>query len=95
MKQKLPKQFYHWCSRLRLHQGSKRYTKKQKIPYLKGRNRRWRVNCFFDFQMSCVEEDFDRWANSYVAEFSMTGIKTFKEFKMHVLQLLETKIVED
>lgn len=89
---KSPKQFYHWCSRLGFRPEGRRYSKK-KIPYFKGKNRRWRLNCNFEFEVSCREDDFDRWANSRIAGFSMTDIKTFAEFKEHCISILEIDMI--
>jgi hypothetical protein len=59
---KFPKQWKHWAKLAGLRQVTHRnwYDNFEFI----GRGRRWRVNCWGDFQSSCNLKDFDRWSNS-------------------------------
>lgn len=86
LKSSLPKQWKHWAKKfgLRTYYGHG----KEGNYDLKGRNRRWRVNCFGDFQCSCPNEYFDRWANSLAATFDGFP-KTEKEFMFAVKTLIE------
>lgn len=86
MKIKLPKQWKYWCRKARLQPESK-YGKHSGF-YLKGRNRRWRVNCEGTFECSCPSEHFDRWANSRGAEANLLP-RTEIEFFAAVSHLIE------
>ena len=50
---------------------------KQGQFYLVGRNRRWRVNAYGDFECSVPLEHFDRWANS--SGWSHDGVPSTKD----------------
>jgi len=55
--------------------------------YMIGRGRRWRVNCFGEFECSCPLPDFDRWANSVGAAIEFPP-KTESEFIASVIRLV-------
>jgi len=84
-----PKQWMYWAKKAGLKREWGRG--RQSTNYLVGRGRRWRVNCFGDFQCSCPIEHFDRWANSLGAE--MDGMpKTEAEFLAAVRNLRELSV---
>ena len=74
---KLPKQWKHWARKAGLRTESRRG--RFSGFYLVGRGRRWRVNCYGEFECSCPTEHFDRWANSR-GEAMDTIPKTESEF---------------
>jgi len=76
---KLPKQWNHWCYRLKLHDTMKYKRYRHKYVSLKGHGRHWRITNQDKFQYSEVFETFDRWANSTEGTFEIP--KTFKEFE--------------
>ena len=79
---KLPKQWAHWCQRLHLrknYQGHGAHAWRVLI----GCGRHWRINVNGEFQASERHENFDRWANSTAATFTIP--KTYTEL------LLRTK----
>lgn len=59
---KLSKQWQHWVKMAGLRKEWGRGRQGQ--YYLVGRNRRWRVNAYGDFECSVPLERFDRWENS-------------------------------
>lgn len=59
---KLPKQWINWAECAGIKPERKRNP--WKGHYMIGLGRRWRVNCYGEFQCSCSLEAFDRWANS-------------------------------
>jgi hypothetical protein len=67
---KLPKQIKRWCYKARLRPESGSSGAREKIMYYKGRGRRWRIGRNY-LDMSCVESDFDRWANSTEFRFPL------------------------
>lgn len=73
----IPKQWLYWCKKA----GLKPEMRRQRFSqyYLVGRGRRWRINSFGYFQCSCLDDNFDRWANSLVA-FVCKLPSTEKEF---------------
>ena len=75
---KLPKQFRHWCYRLKLHDTMKK-KKYRKYVALKGHGRWWRINSINQFQYSEVFETFDKWANSLDGSFDIP--KTFNDIQ--------------
>ena len=69
---KLPKQIKRWCYKARLRQEGDRGARwaRQNILRWRGHGRRWRIaNGYLD--MSCLEHDFDRWANSTEFRFPL------------------------
>ena len=79
---KTPKQWAHWCQRLHLRKsgrGRGAYAWRSLI----GCGRYWRINANGEFQASERYENFDRWANSTAATFTIP--KTYTEL------LLRTK----
>lgn len=79
---KLPKQWAHWCQRLHLRKsGRGRGARAWRL--LIGCGRHWRVNVNNELDVSCRHENFDRWAISTVATFTIP--KTYTEL------LLRTK----
>lgn len=88
---KLPKQWVYWAKKAGLKPESSRksYRRHGRLPYLRGRDRNWRVNCDGVFECSCPLEYFDRWANSRGA--NMFGFpKTEREFISAVNILIES-----
>jgi hypothetical protein len=83
---KLPKQWLFWAKKAGLRPERKRGQGNQ--YYLVGRGRRWRVNCYNEFECSCPTEHFDRWANSCGAQMD-TPPKTEAEFLAAVAMLRE------
>jgi len=78
---KLPKQWPRWMEKTGL-----KYTSRYKYEMV-GSGRRWRVNCYGDFECSCPFEYFDRWANSSGGQ--MDGIpKTEADFIVAVNLLI-------
>lgn len=83
---RLPKQWLHWCKSagLKPHYGGQRNSR---LWTLKGHGRLWRVNCYGHLDISCLIEDFDRWANSRVAGRDLTHV-LFKNQFIRVVTLL-------
>lgn len=81
-KQKLPKQWKHWCKDQRL-----RTTWGKNWFNLMGRGHFWRINCHGMFQRGDTYEDFDRWALCDIKEVPMP--KTRQEFRDSIKFLLE------
>lgn len=80
----LPKSWLYWCRKAGIKPDYPRGSTAG--YYMTGRGRRWRVTCYGDFEVSCPNEHFDRWANS--GGSIMTGLpKTEAEF-MAAVQLL-------
>jgi len=72
---RLPKQWLNWAKKAGLEKDSRVIEGR----YMIGLNRRWRVNCYGQFECSCPLEHFDRWANSTGARWE--GVpKTEAEF---------------
>ncbi len=87
---RLPKQWGHWCRLTGLRKEGRKGGRKYRAGWawfsLQGRGRRFRVSCDGTLDVSCREDDFDRWANSYV-----TGVpcpKTEAEFRKAIGDLL-------
>lgn len=83
---KLPKQWKHWCKKLRLRPESKCVKATDNWAYLNGQGRKWRIaqrnannqsDCIF--QAGDLLADFDRWAISERRNFEIP--KTWEEFK--------------
>lgn len=80
------KQFKHYCQRLNLKPIVIRRLR-ENIFYLKGKGRYWRFYIDGDgivLQASCINSEFDRWANSLYAmkcfnieEFTFMKMKDF------------------
>lgn len=82
------KQFKHYCQKLGLKPECIRRFR-ENVFYLKGKGRRWRFFINEEdnqviLQVSCVNSEFDRWANSLHAtnsfninEFTFTKMKKF------------------
>jgi hypothetical protein len=85
MNAKLPKQWLYWAKKARLKPERRRGKDKQ--YKLVGRGRRWRVNSFGNFEVSCPIEHFDRWANSFGA-CVLVAPQTEKEFLTAVHNLI-------
>jgi len=82
---KLQKQWPRWMEKAGLKRDAGRGFYGQ--HYMIGRDRRWRVNCYGQFECSCPLEYFDRWANSSGGQ--MDGIpKTEVEFIVAVNLLI-------
>ena len=60
---KLPKQWKYWCKKAGL---KPIYPQRSRRPIyaLIGHGYLWRVTASSRFERSCLQEDFDRWANS-------------------------------
>jgi len=92
---KLPKQWKYWCRKY----GLKPYTRWKRRSkysrsihswfYLEGFGRVWRVNCWNEFQVGDLLEEFDRWAlcNPII---SVEIPKTEKEFELAIIQMNST-----
>ena len=79
MKVKVPKQWNHWCYRLKLKDTMKYKRLRHKYVSLKGHGRWWRVNIKDEFQYSEVFKTFDKWGNSTEATFAIP--QSFAEFE--------------
>lgn len=87
---KLPKQWRHWCKLAGLRPEGGHGQGNWRWVYLIGRGRRWRLNCYNQFQMSVPLKEFDRWANS-VAAFYARCPQTEREF----LTVVNTMVTTD
>lgn len=86
----VPKQIYHWFRSAGMKHDFTADEKRkygQSLLYFRKHGRRWRINgtgflhgmpTALILEMSCEEEDFDRWANS--VELRVPLPKTCKEF---------------
>ena len=84
---KLPKQWHHWCYRLKLEDTIKRRKYRNKFVSLKGHGRLWRINSLGQFQYSEIYEMFDKWSNSTEGTFDMPT--TFKELEFIVKKAMK------
>lgn len=89
--QKLPKAWFHWLRE----NGIRPETRRRPYSgfYLKGRGRHWRVDCNGQFEVSCPFDDFDRWANSGVAEVPVPATRA--GFRQAVADLLAAPVTDD
>lgn len=84
---KLPKQWKYWIQQSGLALESTNYRGAWTQYNFKGKGRHWRINCNGQMQVSCVYDEFDRWANSL--SYSSDGVPTTQEeFNLRVKFLL-------
>ncbi|MBI6725686.1 hypothetical protein YA0089_18950 [Pseudomonas viridiflava] len=88
---KLPKSWLHWMRE----SGIRPETRRRWYSgyYLKGRGRHWRVDCNGQLEVSCPFDDFDRWANSGVAEVPVPTTRA--GLKQAIEDLLAAPITDD
>lgn len=59
---KIPKQLRHWAQLSGLKPESNR-LRNRNLHYYVGHGRHWRLTDIFEWQMSDIDAEFDRWAN--------------------------------
>lgn len=83
----LPKQWKDWCTRMNLRPSYSYHNRAiRNWMYLVGRNRVWRINNRYVFQIGEERCDFDRWANSTIYGQPLVA-KNFHEFQKMILRL--------
>lgn len=90
-KVKFPKQWPRWLEKAGLRHTGKYKRNWWSKGIMVGYNRHWRVNCHGYLDVSCLKNDFDRWANSNEASAQFVGVITNEqEFVSLVRNLLAT-----
>jgi len=82
----LPKQLFHWAMLAGLKPETKT-CRRMRLPYFIGHGRHWRINDRNQLCVSCPLSEFDRWANSTLAEIHLVPL-TQSGFANAVLILL-------
>jgi hypothetical protein len=91
VKVKLPKQWGRWLEKAGLRVVGKYQRCWWSKCYMVGYNRQWRINCFGKLDVSCLNNEFDRWANSWVLSGEFHNVITNeKEFVQQVKLMLQT-----
>jgi hypothetical protein len=87
---RLPKQWLHWAKLAGLKpESSDKNYRHGRNPYLRGRNRNWRVTNQGYFECSCPLQRFDKWANSVGSQ-----CHSLPETKQQFLILIASLIAE-
>lgn len=89
----LPKQWKHWVRSAGLGLGKpiRKWERNMQHAWINlvGRNHRWRINRYGEFQCGDRNEDFDRWALSNNVYVDIRTIKTRDQFVNTVKQLVK------